>query len=786
MNPDSEVERYCQMVLADTTLKPALEKHCSVEMPLIIPQRKLAGSKLESLGGYLGIPLREMRLGQGHPPLIVDEFLGDKAKSGDEVALILDSGSQGFWVIDFTEGQDGQSITAQSTLGTYMGDYELVCGKRGGPTFTIRIPQQWRNFEGADELLSHGPKIEKGQGLQCLIVGNPFLQAMALTFDVSRMAAVLSHLDIDGNRCETYQGPKSIVSKQQSSLAAQPANLKHNHLPIKDGKLDVPSLAQTSLSTSAPEKDKTPIATDVTLDLRLMTYPNAPTGSLLSVETRKATDLIMPCLDVVVTNAQGKKVYMSQIFDTGSGVNLLMDIDMSSTEVCPSGTCFCENGGLVGQAFGKNSLASANSGSCGVCSNPVTGSKQGGGTVCNSYCCTPDGVSCDNQMPCSVFFCTGVVSYEPKFVSMSFPSENTGKTNKVHLSNVPRVFAGSAQPTCVPGVNTGLFGAWFWDAPLVGSSGKNSSTQAAGIPYYLLGALGQIGGKYENYTLKFWRSDLKKAKQSVVLGQQRIKNNPNVPTKPWWEDQPIPPADAPTASPSLPPTEAPSEPPSVAPGAPSPTAAPSAPPPTAAPSAAPSPAQLSPAMSPAQPSPSTWPLAPGAPVPSPAFLVPPPSSSYENRRESWDISEGAAYNQNRDGGVQQVVIIETDWGNETMRQKKGNANPNRRSAREADSDDAIPRGGLLKDSDYAAPRKGLLKDSDDTIPAASVALHDSASAAKPPSRDWVLRGLAIAGVVILGIILILAVGRYRTQGTNDYDSAYVVNGEVPGEASLQT
>jgi len=570
MNPNSEVERYCQLVLADTTLAKAQEQQCGVEMPLIIPQRKLGGSRSESLGGYLSVPLREMRLGAGHPPLVVDNFLGaDAVKNGEEVCLVLDSGSQGFWVIDFTQGENGESITEASTLGTQVGDYDLVCGKRGGPTFTIRIPQQWRDFQGADSLLSTKPTNIKGQGLQCLIVGNPFLQAISLTFDVSRMVAVLSHLDVEGNRSPHYQGPKSIVGKQQSALAAQPPNIKANRLPIKEGKLVLPSLAQSSLATSAPEKDTVPIASDVTLDLRFMTYPSSPETSLVSVETRRATDLILPCLDVVVTNSQGFSVFMSQIFDTGSGVNLLMDIDMSTLEECPEGQCFCENGGLVGNAFGNNSLARANSSSCGTCNNLNAESKKGGEGICNSYCCTPDGVSCDSQMPCSVSFCTGVVSYKPRFVSMSFPSENVGDGQEIWLGNVQRVFAGSAQPACVPGINTGLFGAWFWDAPLVGNSGKNASSKAAGIPYYLLGAIGQIGGKTENYTLKFWRSDLKKATKSVALGRPILKNNEKVPKQPWWANPSRAPAEPPAPPPAQPPSASPGNPPTQPPLGPS-------------------------------------------------------------------------------------------------------------------------------------------------------------------------------------------------------------------------
>ena len=766
MNPNSEHEKYCQLVLADTTLKEAKDKKCSVEMPLLIPQRKRKGSKLESLGGYLSVPLREMRMGQGHTPLVVDKFLGPSAVTrGDEVSLVLDSGSQGFWVLDFTEGEDGQSITAAATLGTLVGDYELVCGKRGGPTFSIRIPQQWRDFQGADQLLSQAPTVVKGQGLQCLIVGNPFLQAMSMTFDVSRMVVALSHLDVDGNRCEAYQGPRSDISKSRSALAATPANLKNTRLPIRDGKLMIPSLAQSSLAMSTPEEDKKPIASDVALDLRFMTYPNAPkNSSLISVETRSSTELILPCLDVVVTNAQGKSVFMSQIFDTGSGVNLLMDVDLSSTEGCPSGECFCENGGLVGDAFGNNALAGASSSRCGTCNDPAAGSKQGGGGgICNTYCCTPEGVSCDNEMPCSVSFCTGVVSYSPKFVKMSFPSENTGSKNVAHLSNVEQVFAGSAQPTCVPGVNTGLFGAWFWDAPLVGDASKKASSKGAGLPYYLLNALGQIGGPNENYTLKFWRSDLKKADTSVKLGEAPLKKNPRVPQKPWWVD-----------------AASGTEPPSRPPNGPPPVASPAPAPPSQSP-AAPVPA---PAFSPTAPPTAPPASAPAFSPPAPQTpFSPPPGFSPHPGHGPMDISEGSAYNQNREGGVQQVVIIETDWGKEEMHRRRG-ARPHKNyEPSPADGEGNSSRGGNFQEG----PPQDILRDpgspTDDGAPRGFSKTPGDRGGA---SRDWVLRGLAIAAVSILAVLLLFLIFRSGGRESDRREPSYVMTDDYPQGTSLQT
>ena len=354
MNPDSEVRRFCQLVLADTSLQEAQQRGLSVEMALKIPQRVVKASS-ETVGGYMGVPLREVRFGKNATPIVVDEFLGpERVRRKEECVLVLDSGSQGFWVMDFTEGADGSNLLSPTSLGTYKGDYELVLGDRptkrkpAPGTFTIKIPQQWRGFEGGEKLLRMPPTIVKGQKLQCIIVGNPWLQALALTFDVARMRVALSHLDSNGDRCRSYQGPSSTASAASSSLAAIPTSLREARLPYRDGKLLLPSLAQTSLATAAPEAQKQPIATDVALDMRFMTYPQETEGeasSLVSAETQSATALVLPCLDVVVTNSQGRQAYISQIFDTGSGVNLLVGAEAEAASLCEPGACFCEGGG---------------------------------------------------------------------------------------------------------------------------------------------------------------------------------------------------------------------------------------------------------------------------------------------------------------------------------------------------------------------------------------------------------------------------------------------------------
>jgi len=49
-----------------------------------------------------------------------------------------------------------------------------------------------------------------------------------------------------------------------------------------------------------------------------------------------------------------------------------------------------------------------------------------------------------------------------------------------------------------------------------------------------------------------------------------------------------------------------------------------------------------------------------------------------------------------------------------------------------------------------------------------------------------MRGLAIAGVVLLAILLVLAIGRRREGGLEGYDDAYVMSNEMPSASSLQT
>ena len=606
----------------------------------------------------------------------------------------------------------------EATLGSFVGDYELVVGDRGKESFTIKIPQQWRNFEGGRQLLTQGPSIVKNQGLQCLIVGNPFLQALAVTFAprLSPPTVYFSHLDLQGRRSPEYAGPRSIVSKQQdaSDLVALPQTVRSGRIPLRDGQLHVPSLVDTSLATAAPPGASSRKASDVTLDLRFMKFPTKPAApgdaGLISEESKSAADLIIPCLDVLIVDEAGNKVYNTHIFDTGSGVNLALDVALNprTSSPCPEGSCYCASPGTVGATFARSVASTNNGAACGPCTQPALQSKQNGAAgICNTFCCTSEGVSCDDAMPCSVIFCTGVVSYQPTFAQMSFPSENAQGQGRLHLQNLPRVFAGKAQAACVPGVQSGLFGAWYWDSPLQSPGGGAIASEAAGLPYYLLEALGQIGTENENYTLKFWRSDLKKAARSMQVGADSISNSQKAPTRPWWDDEggdgpaPSPPSPAPSPprpppSPVQPPSQPPAQPPSQPPAQP-PSQPPSQPP------------AQPPSQPPAQP-----PSQPPAQAPSQPLAQPPsqPSAGSTCSETHKDV-----VGENGAGGTQQIVIV---------------------------------TGGAHEHG------------------AASAKL---ASASMPPTsagsggkRDWLLIGLAIAGVGLLALLLLM----FARQTPSDY------------------
>ena len=623
---DAGARRWAQLVFADSSALKAPDANCGVEMTLFIPKRAAAGP-MKTLGGFMSLPLRAVRMGAGSSRYDTSNFLDPRA-NGQGVTVVLDTGSQGFWIIDTTRGKDGLGLLASlpGGYGNGSGAYELELGDPGGPTFTITIPEQWRDFAGAPSLVTQPADPAPNTDCQTIILGNPWLQAIAVTFDVHRMRGILSHLDKDGNRVPAYAGPKSTVSPPLARGISSYRLNEPRPSPFRDGDYLGPELQLTSLAKSAPPAATTPKGSDVTLDLRLMFFP-APSklrsvggGALIAREVQGTTELILPTLDSDVQLADGRTARISKIVDTGSGINLLLDTDFAAEQLDGSnGATYCNTPGTVANVFDRAAaLSGVQSTRCGTCPTPERGAHQSGG-FCNDFCCVVEGMNCNTVLPCSVGFCTGVVAYSPGITKLALPSEN-GTDLLRNFSS----FAGNATAACIPGPTVGIWGFWFWDSAPKGDEPSGANVQATALPYYVLAELGQIGQPLENYTLKFWRSDLSTGQKGLPVGRAPLAKIPG-PTRPVWDG-------------------------------PSPAALPS---PTPAAQPAPAPAATR------TPAPAAT-LAPAEPLASPtpaASLYPPdgaPSAiaSGEPAPTRFDLGAGSAYSRNGDRGVQQVVVIE--------------------------------------------------------------------------------------------------------------------------------
>ena len=505
------VRRHCQLVLADTSIVAAQTKKCAVGMEMRVEPKE---------GGFMGVPLRAVQLGEGAQLIDMNDFTG-----GKEVYVIFDTGSQGFFVVDNTLGKQGKSFTQEhydansGGYGSNAGEYKLVLGDKGGATFTLTLPEQWMRYGDAPDLIRQRADGQPSES-QTLIVGNPWLQAVSVTFDVSHKRVYLSHLDRHGRRVPDYAGPKSQSTTLTTASFSGETQLRRP-TDWAGGVYTGPQLKQLSLAQAADEAARTPKATDVCMDMRFMYYypigsePRQTVGTVMSVEEPFAGRMILPTLDAELTTAEGERARISQIVDTGSGISFVLNLKVaeSADNTCSRGGCDCAQGGTTADTFLRRyKLSGATLTAeqvCGACSDPYKQAHQlglrGG---CNTNCCLEEGASCDETHQCTNSFCTGSVSYTPKVADLRLPSENGTR----HLKAV-KSYVAEAQSICIPGLSTGLWGFWYWNNPLETRSDKGA-TQSSGLPHYLLSEIGQAAGDLNNITLKFWREDLEVAPRS--------------------------------------------------------------------------------------------------------------------------------------------------------------------------------------------------------------------------------------------------------------------------------
>jgi len=650
MDAADDARRWAQLVFADTSAAKAVEAKSGVRMKMYVPKQRAApGGAPKTLGGFMALPLRAVHMGGGTQRYDTSQFLDPRA-NGSGVTVVFDTGSQGFFIIDTTRGKDGRGLlaTLPGGYGGNSGAYELELGDPDGPTFTVSIPEQWRDYVGAPSLITQPADPAPNTDSQTIILGNCWLQAVALTFDLPAMQAVLSHLDKDGNRVSAYAGPKSSVTPPLARGVAPYRLDQPRSSPFRDGSYLGPELEATSLARVAPPEASRPKASDVTLDLRIMAFSSFGRKQkggtqLIASEVRGTRDQVMFTLDADVQLADGRVTRVSKIVDTGSGVNLLLDTDFApETDLlgASNGAEYCQNGGTVAQVFsGAAALGAAPNARCGPCADDLKGAHQSGGGFCNDFCCTPENISCSTQLPCAVSFCTGVLAYKPAMAKLKLASENGTELLQSLAS-----FAGNASAACTPAPTIGIWGFWFWDsAPKNPDAPSGTVTRATALPYYVLAQLGQLRQDLENYTLKFWRSDLGQGSGAVAVGRPPLAKIPG-PNGPVWQPT-APGAPAPAGRPpaAKPPAFAPGA-PAFAPGAPAfPPAAPAFPP------AAPAFPPAAPAFSPAAPAfPPAFP--PATPGPAPTG----PGTPYDPT----NIGREATYSRNAENGVQQVVVIE--------------------------------------------------------------------------------------------------------------------------------
>lgn len=543
------MRRYCQLVLADTSLAAAQTKRCAVGMEMRVEPKE---------GGFMGVPLRAVQLGEGTQLIDMNEFTG-----GKEVYVIFDTGSQGFFVVDNTLGKQGKSFTQQyfdargGGYGSNTGEYKLVLGDKGGATFTLTLPEQWMRYSDAPDLLRQKADGQPSDS-QTLIVGNPWLQAISVTFDVSHKRVYLSHMDRHGRRVPDYAGPKSQSTELATASFSGDAQLRRP-TDWAGGIYTGPQLKQLSLAQAADDAARTPKAADVCMDMRFMYYypigkePTQKEGKVMSVEEPLAGRMILLTLDAEVTTAEGERARISQIVDTGSGISFVLNLKVSESAGNASARAgyYCAQGGTTADTFLRRYRLSGATLTaeqvCGACSDPYKQAHQlGSPSGCNTNCCLADGASCDELHQCTNSFCTGSVSYTPKVADLRLPSENGTR----HLRAV-KAYVAEAQSICVPGLSTGLWGFWYWNNPLE-TSGAKGATQSSGLPHYLLSEIGQVAGDLNNITFKFWREDLNVVPSGSVVPVGRAPKSISAPDAPFWSKRNPPTPSPPAPSPPTP------------------------------------------------------------------------------------------------------------------------------------------------------------------------------------------------------------------------------------------
>lgn len=509
------VERSGSVVFADS------QRTAGVATKLIVPHYTHDNQDW-SIGGVMCVPLKGLVISGVKFDLTSFPKLTDYG-----LVLAIDTGSEGFFVIDDTGSQDQPSVTDiiaenQQPIGDGTGEYSIIIGTNDGKDFVIRNPEQWRTGDLAEVIRRRpfrtaepaGPNGLSSAGRsQMFMVGNAWLQAIAVTFCPRAGLVYFAHLDKDGNRAKGYLGPES-PPKASSTAALSASQLAGDVLPSNKlppfwqhtGYLGA-SLTEISYPVATAAPGAPPPSTDLELPITFMSSMGPGTDQ--RAESKDPSRLSEPCLTATFPLVGGGTRQVTQVLDTGSGISIVMGGTSTpqvsvSADSCPE--CGCV--GTGGQAMDLVSLFRAYNPGADVpkrCTDPSREAQCGKG--CCSQCCLGEfdvagnPLGAQTQIKCAVSYCTGMLQYAPSFAFADFSPS---------FKNI-RVFLARGTPVCEPAVSSGLWGCWFWanQEKIKGNQNKDDIIQhSSTLPFYVLRAMQQESGEMANMTFKFWRSDL--------------------------------------------------------------------------------------------------------------------------------------------------------------------------------------------------------------------------------------------------------------------------------------
>jgi len=424
----------------------------------------------------------------------------------ERIYVCLDTGSEGYFVMDDTGCSTAGNNVPQllTSIGFPMqsnaepvADFVLTIGDSTQQSFDLRIPAQWiipsSQWRAPVKTVSSSPNQNNVPRTQVIVIGNSWMQALAVTWNCSTRKMTFSHLTSNGDRAKTYQGPKSEPQERTDAIALS-TSTSGGHGGLRWEGI---SLGSTDLEPAGGQSGKQQL--DTVIELRFMKLYSARDNvqdnygdRVISQATTDPMDLSEPCLDAEYTLTDNSKVVVSSPVDTGSRVNM-STVPHLAVETSNQEPVNCLGSGTVSQFFSSTSTCSQNIVQDGNCS------------PCCQTCCLAPGVTADTRMTCSVNFCTGLLAYEPSFSTLSFPlAHDTSRLQNVHM------FMGKAKPMCQPAPLTGLFGSWFWLQNYQQNGNAGNEQTSTGLPFHILSHLNLFDATPElrNMTMRFWRDDM--------------------------------------------------------------------------------------------------------------------------------------------------------------------------------------------------------------------------------------------------------------------------------------